>query len=151
MAACGHPWPARPTSLARLARPGRPRRPALASRQPSLADAEVHWPSFPPGPHAGQVWAVEVELTPAADPALLDELPYLGDILPDLPPALRARLFAAVDLTILWNKTGGQTTVTATITESTLAALPAILDPTQDGYHDTAGTEHLGPLAQHPL
>jgi hypothetical protein len=32
----------------------------------------------------------------AADPALLDELPYLGDILPDLPPALRARLFAAV-------------------------------------------------------
>jgi hypothetical protein len=44
----------------------------------------------------------------ASDPALLDELPYLGDILPDLPPALRARLFAAVDLTILWNKTGGQ-------------------------------------------
>jgi hypothetical protein len=52
----------------------------------------------------------------AADPALLDELPYLGDILPDLPRALRARLFAAVDLTILWNKTGGQATVTATIT-----------------------------------
>jgi site-specific DNA recombinase len=87
----------------------------------------------------------------AADPALLDELPYLGDILPDLPPALRARLFAAVDLTILWNKTGGQATVTATITDATLAALPEILDPTQDGYHDTAGTDHLGPLAQHPL
>ena len=29
-----------------------------------VADAEVHWPSSPPGPHAGQVWAVEVELTP---------------------------------------------------------------------------------------
>jgi hypothetical protein len=86
----------------------------------------------------------------AADPALLDELPYLEGILPDLPPALKARLFAAVDLTILWNKTGGQATVTATITETTLAALPATLDPAQDGYHDTASTEHLGPLAQHP-
>jgi hypothetical protein len=47
----------------------------------------------------------------------------------------------------LWNKTGGQ----ATITDATLAALPSTLDPTQDGNHDTASTEHLGPLAQHPL
>ena len=29
-----------------------------------VADAEIHWPSERPGPHAGQVWAVEVELTP---------------------------------------------------------------------------------------
>jgi hypothetical protein len=29
-----------------------------------VADAEIHWPSAGPGPHAGQVWAVEVELTP---------------------------------------------------------------------------------------
>jgi hypothetical protein len=48
-----------------------------------------------------------------------------------LPPALKARLFAAVDLIILWNKTDGQATVTATITDATLAALPAILDPTR--------------------
>jgi site-specific DNA recombinase len=81
----------------------------------------------------------------AADPALLDELPYLGDILPALPPALKTRLFAAVDLTVLWNKTDGQTTVRATITDATLAALPLILDPSQDGYHDTADTPR--PLA----
>jgi site-specific DNA recombinase len=33
----------------------------------------------------------------AADPALLDRLPLAGDILPDLPPALKARLLAAFD------------------------------------------------------
>ncbi len=42
----------------------------------------------------------------AAEPALLDELPALGDILPGLPPALKARLFAAFGLEILWNKPG---------------------------------------------
>ena len=29
-----------------------------------LPDAEIHWPSLPDSPYAGQVWAVEVELTP---------------------------------------------------------------------------------------
>ena len=29
-----------------------------------MADGEICWPSSPPGPHAGQVWAVEIELTP---------------------------------------------------------------------------------------
>jgi len=29
-----------------------------------LPDAEVHWPSLPASPYAGQVWAVEIELTP---------------------------------------------------------------------------------------
>jgi hypothetical protein len=32
-----------------------------AGRRP---DAEIHWPSLPASPYAGQVWAVEVELTP---------------------------------------------------------------------------------------
>ncbi len=60
-----------------------------------------------------------------------------GDILPGLPPALKARLLAAFDLQVLWNKPGSQATVFAEITETTLQALPAILDPGQDGYHDT--------------
>jgi len=93
MTAVGHPWPARAPSLSRLAHvravlaarlwlQGSPawqqgggwwrseRRiraalppPRVGSRE-HVADAEVHWPSSPPGPHAGQVWAVEVELTP---------------------------------------------------------------------------------------
>ena len=29
-----------------------------------LPDAEIHWPSLPSSPYAGQVWAIEVELTP---------------------------------------------------------------------------------------
>jgi hypothetical protein len=77
-----------------------------------------------------------------------------------MPPALKARLFAAFDITILWNKTGGQATVTAVITDATLQALPGILDPDQDGYHDTAATpaeangpatSAIGQLAQPPL
>jgi hypothetical protein len=38
-------------------------RPA-AGRREHVPDAEIHWPSIPGSPYAGQVWAVEVELTP---------------------------------------------------------------------------------------
>jgi len=74
----------------------------------------------------------------AADPTLLDQLPMPGDILPGLTPQLKAELFQAFDLQILWNKTGRQATVFAEITEATLQALPGILDPGRDGYDDTA-------------
>jgi hypothetical protein len=90
----------------------------------------------------------------AADPALLDELPYLGDILPAFPLAFKAELFAAVDLTVVWNKTEGQSTVSATITDATLAALPFIFDPSQDDYHDTAAADAPAPnghLSRAPL
>jgi hypothetical protein len=73
----------------------------------------------------------------AAHPASLDELPYCEDILSQLP-ALKARLFAAIDLNVLWNKADGQVTVYATITDTTLTALADLLDLAQDGYHDTA-------------
>lgn len=94
MAAAGHAWPARPPSLSRLAHvravlaarlwleaaPAwqaagahwRCERSVRAALPPPkigtgghVADAEVHWPSVQAaGRHAGQVWAVEVELTP---------------------------------------------------------------------------------------
>jgi hypothetical protein len=73
-----------------------------------------------------------------ADPALLDQLPLLGDILPGLPPALKARLLAAFGIEILWNKPGQQVTMFAEITDRTLQAIPGITDPGQDGYHDTS-------------
>ena len=38
-------------------------RPA-AGRREHVADAEIHWPSLDASPYAGQVWAIEVELTP---------------------------------------------------------------------------------------
>jgi hypothetical protein len=35
-----------------------------AGRRAHVADAEIHWPSLPGSPYAGQVWAIEAELTP---------------------------------------------------------------------------------------
>jgi hypothetical protein len=35
-----------------------------AGRGGHVPDAEIHWPSIPDSPYAGQVWGVEVELTP---------------------------------------------------------------------------------------
>ena len=35
-----------------------------AGRAGHVADAEIHWPSLAGSPYAGQVWAIEVELTP---------------------------------------------------------------------------------------
>lgn len=51
----------------------------------------------------------------AADPAILDEIPYAGDI-HALSADLKARLFEVFDLGILWDKTAGHATVTAVIT-----------------------------------
>jgi hypothetical protein len=88
----------------------------------------------------------------ATDPALLDELPLLGDILPDLPPALKARLLATFGIEILWNKPGQQVTVFAEITDSTLQAIPGITDPGQDGYNDTStSTEDTDPGQPAPM
>ena len=38
--------------------------PGRHGRHGHLPDAEIHWPSLPGSPYAGQVWAIEVELTP---------------------------------------------------------------------------------------
>ena len=38
-------------------------RPAVG-RSEHVPDAEIHWPSLDGSPHTGQVWAIEVELTP---------------------------------------------------------------------------------------
>jgi hypothetical protein len=35
-----------------------------AGRSEHVPDAEIHWPSIDGSPYAGQVWAIEVELTP---------------------------------------------------------------------------------------
>ena len=86
-----------------------------------------------------QLTALAATTPKAADTTLLDQLPLAGNILSGLAPDIKARLFAAFDLQILWNKPGRQATVHAEITEATLRALPALLNPGQDGYDDTAG------------
>jgi hypothetical protein len=55
--------------------------------------------------------------------------------------ALKARLFAALGLEVLWNKPGQQATVFVEITDATPTALPGILDLSHDGYHDTSTSE----------
>ncbi len=82
---------------------------------------------------------------------MLEELPLAGDILPGLPDELKARLLDAFDLQILWNKPGQQATVFAEITDATLQALPAILDPSRDGYDDTAEGAHGEPAVVEDL
>ncbi len=92
-------------------------RPA-AGRDGHVPDAEVHWPSLPASPYAGQVWAIEVELTPkplARTAGIMIELltsmryaqviyltapaarPVVTRAAASLPPGERARL-AARDL-----------------------------------------------------
>ncbi|MGH3191127.1 MAG: hypothetical protein ACRDOL_28550, partial [Streptosporangiaceae bacterium] len=94
-----------------------------------------------------QLDALDATTPHAADTTLLDELPLLGDILPGLPPRLKADLFDAFDLHIWWNKTGGQATIRAELTDATLHALQFLLDPSHDGYHDThPGTAGPGPM-----
>ena len=56
--AAGHPWWHCERRL-HADRPG-------ARRGGHVPDAEIHWPSTEHGPYAGQVWAIEVELTPKA-------------------------------------------------------------------------------------
>ncbi len=103
-----------------------------------------------------QLAALAADAPRAADTSLLDQLPLAGDILPGLPDDLKARLLDAFDIQVLWNKTAGQATVFAEITEATLRALPAILDPGQDGYDDTsedrsAGSDAVEDLFEGPM
>ncbi len=103
-----------------------------------------------------QLDALSAATPRAADTSLLEELPLAGDILPGLPPQLKAELLAAFGIEILWNKTAGQATVFAEITDATLQALPAILNPGQDGYDDTsehvpASWEPVGDLFDSPI
>ena len=48
-----------------------------------------------------QLDALDTTEPRAANPALLDQLPYAGDILPGLPAALKARLFQIFDMEVL--------------------------------------------------
>jgi hypothetical protein len=52
----GQPW----WHSERRLRAGQP----AADRAEHIPDAEIHWPSIDGSPYAGQVWAIEVELTP---------------------------------------------------------------------------------------
>jgi site-specific DNA recombinase len=84
-----------------------------------------------------QLDALDTTTAQPADLSLLDQLPLAGNPLPRLTPQHKALLFQALNLEILWNPADRQATIWVEITDTTLRAIPAILDPSQDGYHDT--------------
>jgi len=55
-----------------------------------VPDAEIHWPSLPGSPYAGQVWAVEVELS--APRGALSYRPRSGHGLEEVSVGLMAYL-----------------------------------------------------------
>jgi hypothetical protein len=86
------------------------------------------------------------------DPALLDALPLLGDVLPRLPSRIKARLFEAFDLAMLYHKKDNQITCRATITPATPAALAAIITDSETPALAALLTaqDHPSDLARHP-
>jgi DNA invertase Pin-like site-specific DNA recombinase len=60
-------------------------------------------------------------------PALLDALPILGDVLPLMPERIKAKLFDAFDLQVIYTKTISQITLRATVTTTTPDTLRAII------------------------
>ena len=70
------------------------------------------------------------------DPTLLDELPYLGDILTHAPAGLTERLLDVFDTHAVHNRDKNQVTIHATVTGATPQAIKDLLtDPRAD--HDT--------------
>jgi hypothetical protein len=77
----------------------------VPARAGHLPDAEIHWPSLETSPYAGQVWAVEVELTPKPLPrtaqiitGLLTSARYAQVIYLAAPPARPVLTRAAAGL-----------------------------------------------------
>jgi hypothetical protein len=69
----------------------------------------------------------------AGDPALLDALPQLGDLLAEAPARRQQQLYQAFDLQALYNKNLHQVTIHVTITDTTPRALAAIISNAGDG------------------
>jgi hypothetical protein len=84
-----------------------------------------------------QLDALDTTTPQPADLSLLEQLPLADNPLPRLTPQLKGLLFQALNLEILWNPADRQATVWVEITDTTLHAIPAILNPTQYGHHDT--------------
>jgi site-specific DNA recombinase len=86
--------------------------------------------------------------TGGGDPALLDRLPMLGDLLGQAPDRIKQKLFDALDIQALYSKTHNQVTLWATITPSTPAALASIIARSETP--DPATQDHPSDLASQP-
>jgi hypothetical protein len=89
------------------------------------------------------------------DPALLDAIPPLGDVLGQIPDKIKQKLFDAFDVQALYSKAHNQVTLWATITPSTPAALAAIIAASETPdltalLTTLTGQDHVSDLACHP-
>jgi site-specific DNA recombinase len=73
---------------------------------------------------------------PVEDPSLITELPRAAQLLADAPPELRARLYAAFQVHVLYRAAMHQATIRATITDATPAIIQALLNDARTD-HDT--------------
>jgi hypothetical protein len=91
-----------------------------------------------------QLDQIQAAQPPANDPSLLDELPYAAANLADLPDDLKAKLYAAFGIQVLYRAHKNQATIWATITDATPGIAAALTERAAD---DTA----CGNLASDPI
>jgi hypothetical protein len=84
-----------------------------------------------------QVDDIQAAQPPAEDPSLLDELPYAAAMLADAPEHIKAKLYAAFGVQVLYRAHKNQATIWATITSSTPGIIAALADDPRTG-DDTA-------------
>jgi hypothetical protein len=106
-------------------------------------------PARPQSQTGDPVRADQIEAAQPAedDPALLDELPYAADAFTSAPEPIKAKIYAAFDIQVLYRAPIKQATIWATITPTTPAIITALTtDPRTD--HDTAyGNLTTAPIA----
>jgi hypothetical protein len=87
---------------------------------------------------------LDVTTTQVSDPALLDALPILGDILTGAPAGLAEDLFDAFHVQAVYSKQHQQITIRATITDATPQAVTRLLaDPRRTPAHQAQHTPQV--------
>ncbi|MBV9794585.1 MAG: replication-relaxation family protein [Actinobacteria bacterium] len=84
-----------------------------------VPDAEVHWPSLDDAPHAGQIWAIEAELTAKPLPRTIEIMQALLARASDYDPGAARHAEPRYGQVLYWTAPAAAPTVTRAI-----AALP---------------------------
>ena len=136
--------------ISELETPGGPGDPAAAALRERIRTRyrELHTEQKTLEAQRDQLDTAAVEVP---DPALLDALPVLGDILTQAPAGLAEQLFEAFHVQAVFSKEHRQVTIRVTITDATPQAVARLLadsriTPADQPEHTPAGT---GPALSH--